>query len=117
MLEGAGVGIVRERFDAQLSSGLAPARNGSENFAEDSLRLGRLETKTPARSQRTGNGRIRLLLRNGGFARARATHFRHRVEVVSGRERPATRFAHEETMIAQVVVIVAGQERADQATP
>src|SRR6185437_10646082 len=117
MLEGTGVGVQHGCFEAQLSSGLAPARDGGENFAEDSFRFSGLETKTRSRCQRSSDGGFLLILSDRSFAPRSAVHLRHRVEIVGRRERPPSRFAHQETVVAEVVVVVAGKKRQDKASP
>ena len=117
MLKGTGIGVERGSFESQLLSGFSPARDNREHFPENCLRLGRLETKTGGSRQRTGDGWFFLALRDGSLAHAGTIHFRHRVEVIGRRKRPASRFVHEETMIAKMIVVIAGKQREDETTP
>ena len=54
-LEGTGVSIERGCLEAELSAGLPPARNSSEDFTENSLRFSGLETEAFSGGQCTGN--------------------------------------------------------------
>jgi hypothetical protein len=62
MLKSTGVGIKGGCFEAQLSSGLAPANDSCENLSKNFLRLSGLETKTRRRFERKVDGRIFLIL-------------------------------------------------------
>ena len=82
MIECAGVGVQRRSLDAQLLSGLAPAGNSGENFAENFLRFSGFESKTRGRRERTGDGRLLLTLGDGSLTHTGTIHFRHRVEII-----------------------------------
>ena len=82
MFKGTGVGVEGGCFEAELSSGFAPAGNSRKNLTENLFRFGGLETKARRGSERAGDGRIFLIFGNGGFARANTIHFRHGIDVV-----------------------------------
>ena len=86
MLEGSGVVVQDGCFEVELSSGLAPAGNSRENFAEIFFCLGRLEAKARRGGECAGDGWFFLIFRDGGFAHADTIHFRHGVDVVGRRE-------------------------------
>src|SRR5450755_2498635 len=91
MLKGAGISIKRVSFEAKLPSGLPPAVDSSEHFMKNFLRLGGIDSKTGSGGQRAGNSRFFLTLGDGRFAHAGTIHFRHRVEIIGWRKRPASR--------------------------
>src|ERR1017187_9047495 len=100
MLEGSGVGVEGVGFYAEFLAGLAPSGDCGEPLAESRIGLGNIEIEARRRSERRADGRILLVLRDGGLWGLRAVDFRHRIEVVGGRECPPPGLAHEETVIA-----------------
>src|ERR1035441_5982103 len=113
MLECAGVGVERGTLETQPVADPTPERYRGEDFAQDAAGGGGLQPKASGYGQRRRNAGFFVLLADGRLAHADAVYLRHRIQVVGWRERPAPGFVHEKTMIAQVVVVVAGQERKD----
>ena len=91
MLKGCGVDVDGGGFDAELFAGIAPTGDGVEDFAEDDFGLGRFQAEARRGVDCGGDGRLFLILGDGGLRRMPAGDFWHGIQVISGRERPAPR--------------------------
>src|SRR5271157_6023851 len=99
MLEGTRVSVEGIGLDVELAACFAPSRNGGEYFMQDGFCFAGFEAKASGGSHRGGDGGFFLMLADGGFRRMGSIDFRHGIEVVGGRERPAPCYAHEEAVI------------------
>ncbi len=91
MLKGCGVDVDGGGFNAELFARIAPAGDGVEDFAENDFGLGRFKAEAGRGVDGGGDGRLFLILGDGGLRRMPAVDFRDGIQIISGRERPAPR--------------------------
>ncbi len=70
MLKACGVYVESGGFDAELFAGLAPAGDGVEDFAENDFDLGRFKAEAGRGVDCGGDGRLFLILGDGGLRRS-----------------------------------------------
>jgi hypothetical protein len=104
-----GISVKRGRLEMETPPNFSPLRDRPHNLTKNGLGPAHIQTKPWRGSESPGDARLIQGFGDGRLGNFRPVDFRHWVQVISRRQRPATRHFHEKGMVARMIVVIADQ--------